>query len=111
MNPRTTAPPRARRGCDGVTTEVITVPPLATLFASLYELTSRVRRFRSTRRGIARMGDIGVALIAVGAVIAIAGLIAVLFVPAATFTTLDADFSVGLGIVFLVLGLVVWAAD
>jgi hypothetical protein len=71
----------------------------------------RPRSLRSNRSGRLSMESVGWGLTAAGAVLAIAILIGVLFVPASEFPLIDAEFGALLGAILLVAGIVVHAAD
>ena len=78
---------------------------------SAWKPTSRFARLRRSIRGAADGEGIGFGVAVIGGIVAVATLLAVIFVPAATFTTLDAEEGAAVGIAMLVIGVAVREAS
>lgn len=66
---------------------------------------------RHSRRGTLNASSVGFGLAVGGAILALAALVGIMFIPAATFPTIDAELSAFLGAVLLVSGIVCHAAN
>lgn len=75
------------------------------------EKMARRGRLVRSRRGAASAEGVGYALVVAGAITAIGGLIGLLFVPAATFTTLDGELFLLFGVILAVIGVAVRQAS
>lgn len=72
-----------------------------------------LRMLRRNKRGAASLNvsaeGVGYGLAAAGGIVAVATLFALIWVPAATFTTLDGEYGAVIGVALLVLGLIIHA--
>jgi len=66
---------------------------------------------RGNTSGRLSMESVGWGLTVFGAIVAIAMLLGILFIPAATFPLIDAEFGALVGVILLVAGVLVHSAD
>lgn len=81
------------------------------MFENLKFEFRRLRSLHASRRAALRAENIGYGLAVGGAIMALAALVGVIFVPATTFPLVDGEVAAFLGAILLVAGIIVHAAD
>lgn len=81
------------------------------IFAWTERMRARQVAFKRGRMARVTSEGIGFALAVVGGIIAVAGLLGVIFVPSASFPLIDVELTALLGIVLLVIGAAIGLAE
>lgn len=86
-------------------------PRLSRFAAWMARASARFLRLRRSAGGKITAEAVGFGLAAGGAILAISALVGLIFVPASVFPLIDAEVAAFMGVILLVAGIIVHAAD